>query len=198
MPKLHFKVRILCTLASGVVLMAAAGCAKEKVHAAPPVTTAPSAPIETKQPELPPENPPKIDAQPAPAPLPTGTNTAPVVPRPKPKKSSSDASTDASGASDQPSHPPAPQISPQLSQADQESYQKKTNEDVAVAEGNLQQANGKQLSAAQKDLQEKIRSFLTQSREASKTGDWARAQNLASNFVEWYRLNAQARFAGLD
>jgi hypothetical protein len=180
MPSPRLQARILYIAASGIILLTTAGCAKEKVHAAPPVTTAPSAPIETKQPEPPPANPPKIDAQPAPAPLPTGTNNPPVVPRPKPKKPSSDASGDSSAASsDQPSHPPAPQISPQLSPADQQVYERKTNEDVAAAEGNLQQAKGKQLSAAQKDLQEKIRSFLAQSREASKTGDWARAQNLA-------------------
>jgi hypothetical protein len=35
------------------------------------------------------------------------------------------------------------------------------------------------LSAAQQDLVEKIRSFVSQSRDASKSGDWARAQNLA-------------------
>lgn len=35
------------------------------------------------------------------------------------------------------------------------------------------------MSAAQKDLVEKISSFLEQSRDAVKTGDWTRAQNLA-------------------
>jgi hypothetical protein len=80
---------------------------------------------------------------------------------------------------DQPEHPPAPQISPQLSEGDQASYERKTNEDIAVAEKNLQQANGKQLSAAQNDLVEKIRIFLSQSRDAAKAGDLARAQNLA-------------------
>ena len=39
--------------------------------------------------------------------------------------------------------------------------------------------HGKALSAAQQDLAEKIRSFLAQSRDASKGGDWARAQNLS-------------------
>jgi len=43
----------------------------------------------------------------------------------------------------------------------------------------LQQANGRQLSAGQQDLVEKIHSFLDQARDASKGGDWARAQNLA-------------------
>jgi hypothetical protein len=35
------------------------------------------------------------------------------------------------------------------------------------------------LNAAQQDLVGKIRSFLSQSRDASKDGDWSRAQNLA-------------------
>jgi hypothetical protein len=82
-------------------------------------------------------------------------------------------------AAEPPARPPAPLISPQLSPGDQASYERKTGEDVSVAEKNLQGAQGKQLSAAQQDLVDKIRSFLAQARDASKGGDWARAQNLA-------------------
>jgi hypothetical protein len=71
------------------------------------------------------------------------------------------------------------QITPELSPGDQASYERKTTDDLAVAEKNLGQANGKQLSAAQSDLVAKITSFASQSRDASKSGDWARAQNLA-------------------
>ena len=53
------------------------------------------------------------------------------------------------------------------------------NDDVTAAEKGLQQTNGRQLNAYQQDLVEKIHSFLDQSRDASKGGDWARAQNLA-------------------
>jgi hypothetical protein len=66
-----------------------------------------------------------------------------------------------------------------LSANDQATYARKTDDDVSVAEGNLQRSTDKRLSAAQRDLVEKIQSFLSQSREASKAGDWARAQNLA-------------------
>jgi hypothetical protein len=62
---------------------------------------------------------------------------------------------------------------------DQASYQRKTNGDVSVARKNLQAAQGRQLNSAQQDLVDKIRSFLSQSQDASKGGDWARAQNLA-------------------
>jgi hypothetical protein len=98
--------------------------------------------------------------------------TGPKPPRPAPEPA-------PEAPADQLVHPLAPQISPQLSPGDQASYERKTNEDTDVAEKNLQQANGKQLSAAQNDLVEKIRSFLSQSREAAKAGDLARAQNLA-------------------
>jgi hypothetical protein len=84
------------------------------------------------------------------------------------------------GAASQPSaHHVAPQISPQISAGDQAAYQRKTNDDVSVAQKNLDQTRDKQLSAAQRDLIEKIRSFVSQSRDASKDGDWVRAQNLA-------------------
>ena len=55
----------------------------------------------------------------------------------------------------------------------------KTEDDINIAQRNLDQTLGKQLSAAQLDLVEKIKSFAGQSNEASKTGDWARAQNLS-------------------
>jgi hypothetical protein len=99
--------------------------------------------------------------------------TTPAAPRrPAPEQTPADADT-------APSHPPAPQIAPQLSPGDEAAYQRKTGEDISVAESNLQQTDGKQLNATQLDLTGKIRSFLSQSRDASKSGDWARAQNLA-------------------
>jgi len=103
-----------------------------------------------------------------------------VVPHPKPAKPARPVTDSASEPpADQPAHPPAPQISPQLSPDEQANYQRKTKEDLEVAERNLQQANGKTHSAAQEDLKEKIRRFIEQSRDATKAGDLARAQNLA-------------------
>jgi hypothetical protein len=85
----------------------------------------------------------------------------------------------AEAAAEPPARPAAPQISPQISPVDQASYERKTNDDVSMAKKNLQAAQGKQLNAAQQDLVDKIRSFLAQSLDASRSGDWARAQNLA-------------------
>ena len=108
--------------------------------------------------------------------------TVPVtIPPPKPaapRRPTGEQAT-AEAGSEQAAHPPAPQISPQLSPADQASYQRKTGEDTVAAEKNLQETSGKQLNATQQDLVAKIRSFLSQSRDASKDGDWVRAQNLA-------------------
>ena len=116
---------------------------------------------------------PTLPVTPTPAPPVAIPATKPPAPR-KPTTEQTPADADAS-----PSHLPAPRISPQLSPGDEAAYQRKTNEDVSVAQNNLQQTDGKHLNAAQSDLTEKIRSFLTQSRDASKNGDWARAQNLA-------------------
>jgi len=118
---------------------------------------------------------------PAPAiPDPTTPPPAVVVPHPKPAKPTRPvAEPAAEPPADQPAHPPAPQISPQLSPEEQANYQHKTKEDLDVAEKNLQQANNRKTSAAQDDLKEKIRRFIEQSRDATKAGDLARAQNLA-------------------
>jgi len=97
----------------------------------------------------------------------------PAPPRPPTEQPASERAAEDSARA------PAPQIFPQLSPADQQTYERRTNDDVTIAEKNLQQANSRQLSASQQDLLEKARSFLEQSRDASKGGDWARAQNLA-------------------
>jgi outer membrane biosynthesis protein TonB len=162
---------VVCALALGV-----SGC-KHNVQAAAPVASAPAPtpkqpPTATPAPELPKqtENPPATE------PLPIAATPPPAPPhKPATRKP---AETPVEPA-EQPTRPPAPQISPQLSADDQASYERKTSDDMSVAEKNLAQANGKQLNAGQQDLEEKIRSFLAQSRDASKSGDWARAQNLS-------------------
>ena len=70
-------------------------------------------------------------------------------------------------------------MSPQLTPADQATYQQKTNEDIAAAEKNVQKAYGRELTAAQHDLVEKIRGFIGQAHEAARESDWVRARNLA-------------------
>jgi hypothetical protein len=119
--------------------------------------------------------PPTLPASSSPSPQPAAIQpTKPAAPR-----KSGGGQPAAENATEPASRPPAPQISPQLSPGDQDVYQHRTNEDISVAEKNLQQASGRQLSSAQRDLTEKIRSFVSQSRQAGQDGDWTRAQNLA-------------------
>lgn len=172
-------------MAAGLSLFVT-GCARQHVHAAPPVAAAPAPSVaETQRPmnTAPDTNasPPTEAMAPPPA-IPDATMTPPavVVPHPKPAKPPRPVTEPANEPpADQPAHPPAPQISPQLSPEEQANYQRKTREDLDVAEKNLQQASGRKTSAAQDDLKEKIRRFIDQSREATKAGDLARAQNLA-------------------
>ena len=158
----------LCIVALGL-----AGCAgKRIVRAAPPSVSTP--PPEITQPMPPPATPePSITVEePPPDPTPS---VPPMVPAkhpapPRPRPPAPDAPTPK---------PAAPQISPELSAKDLAAVKSNTTGNLTQAEQNLQQASGKTLNAAQKDLTEKIRAFLTQAHEAILADDWVRAQNLA-------------------
>lgn len=127
--------------------------------ATPPLESSPVAPaVAADVPSTPPISIPATQAAPAPR---------------KPQEPAPETGTEPA------SRRPAPLISPQLSPGDQASYERETGEDIAVAEKNLQGTQGKLLSATQQDIVDKIRSFLAQARDASKSGDWARAQNSA-------------------
>jgi hypothetical protein len=173
---------ILVFLACGL-LPVLQGCGEKNVHAdvpapaplpaeaARPMTVAPDTNAAPPQQTL--SSPPALPAEASNPPVLTIPSMQPAAPRKPSEQPASEASAE------QPAHAPAPQITPELSAHDQASYQRRTNDDLNVAENNLHQASGKQLNAAQQDLVAKIRSFLTDSRDASKSGDWTRAQNLA-------------------
>ena len=171
----YIAVLCLCGLAATTI-----GCAQKSVKAAAPVAAAPapsladSKPLTTIAPDTT-ATPPPENVPPPPNPASTSTPELPVTPartKPAPPVRKPPTDTPAENATEQPSRPA-------ISPGDQAAFQRKTEDDVAVAQSNLQRSAGKQLSAAQRDLVEKIQSFLTQSREASQTGDWARAQNLS-------------------
>jgi hypothetical protein len=122
----------------------------------------------------------------APPPVPTVTEAPPpevdspvppLVTGKRPAAPRRPATTESSDST--PAKPAAPQISPQLSPRDLESTKKNTTANLMTADQNLQLSNGRQLSAAQKDLAEKIKGFISQSHEAIRSDDWVRAQNLA-------------------
>jgi len=136
------------------------------MNAAPDTTAEP--PVEAVIP--PPSLPPAV-ASPPPVPIPSKKTAGPRKPV------AEQPATE--GPTEPPAHSPPPQISPQISPGDQASYERRTGDDIAVAEKNLSDAGGTQQNASQQDLVDKIRSFLAESRRASKDGDWARAQTLA-------------------
>src|SRR5271170_8136920 len=180
MPSRKTKSAFLAAFFLSGLSLSVVGCNGTTVKAAPPVT-ADSKPITNVAPDtdaLPPVEPV------SPPPTPAATTAAPLPvepahtkPLPPPHRQPSEASSDTQA--EQPARTPPPQISPQLSPGDQAALRRSTGVDADVAQKNLQQANGKVLNAAQQDLQEKIRSFLAQSDDAGKAGDWSRAQTLA-------------------
>jgi hypothetical protein len=171
-------------LTAGISLMTG-GCLPKKVQASAPVVTAPAPEMERPMTTAPDTDaaPPLVAVTPAPT-LPASAAEPPSVamphtaPVPAPHKPATEQ-PNAEVAAEPAAHPPALQISPQLSPGDQANYERSTNDDLSLADKNLQQASGRQLSAAQQDLVEKIRSFTGQARDAGKGGDWTRAQNLA-------------------
>jgi hypothetical protein len=72
-----------------------------------------------------------------------------------------------------------PLIVPQLSSAESQALQEQTNQSANAAMKNLAAANGKTLNVTQTDLVSKVRSFLADSEEAGRAGDWRRARSLA-------------------
>src|ERR1700691_3084552 len=186
MPSRKTESALLAAVFLSGLSFSAAGCNRTSVKAAAPVAAAPAPSTADSKPIT--NVAPDTDALPpvetvAPPPTPAAT-TAPLPvepahpkPPPPPHRQPSEVSSDTQA--EQPARTPPPQISPQLSPGDQATMRHSTGEDVTVAQKNLQQANGKVLNAAQLDLQEKIRSFLVQSEEAGKAGDWSRAQTLA-------------------
>jgi hypothetical protein len=184
MPNCSKDARVAVVFLAVGVSLAAGGCSQTKVQAAVPVVSAPAPEMERPMTTAPDTDAlPPVDAAvtpptlPVEATLPQSAELPPTNSLPAPRRPSTEPAN--AEATEPAAHPPAPQISPQLSAGDQASYERSTNDDLATAEKSLQQASGRQLNAAQQDLAGKIRSFTEQARDAGKGGDWTRAQNLA-------------------
>jgi hypothetical protein len=79
----------------------------------------------------------------------------------------------------EPTKPEAPQISPQLSADEKARAQSSIDADVHAAQQALDAASRHTLNAAQQDMADKIRSFLTQTHDAVAVSDFLSAKNLA-------------------
>lgn len=163
--------KILYAALLAALLLAVTGCNKKPVQAAPPVTTAPTdnaaQPAEEKKTEE----------------TKAGTETKaeppPELVVPPPRTPPRTSSPPAKPPEPEPARPAAPTMTPRMTPQQQADLEKKTRDDIAVAERNLSRANNRPLNSAQKDMVEKIRGFLSQARDAIRANDWVRAQNLA-------------------
>jgi hypothetical protein len=72
-----------------------------------------------------------------------------------------------------------PTIVPQLTAEEAEAAQQQTNLSLSIAERNIGSTRGRTLNATQSDLVSKVRSFVSEAREAAHSGDWTRASNAA-------------------
>jgi hypothetical protein len=157
----------------GSAAILASGCAARKKPTIPwstAVLVRPIAPehpsttgdLEDPVPDL------KLEIPPPPAPF--ATRTAPARPR------TVAPATNPNGATGKPG---TPQIVPELSTQESASLQRETDQSLRTAEHNLSTTAGKSLNATQADLASKVRSFISDAREAGRAGDWARARDLA-------------------
>jgi hypothetical protein len=171
---MNMHLRIALILACAAALGTSA-CHRNIVSAAPPSVAAPPPPATMPQP-LPPEPAPEVAAVPAPEPPPS----IPATPEPVRGAIAPRPPAEPAAAKPRPEpEPESPQISPQMTGAQLADAQRRTTDDIRLAEGNLQRAYGKQLNASQHDLVEKITGFLAQAHEAVRANDWVRARNLA-------------------
>jgi hypothetical protein len=162
----NFAMLAACLLAFGL-----AGCPREKVHAKMPKIIPPVPAVVE-----PPDPPYIVGAEP------TDTTLAMIpesLPEPPPERPHPAPPRKLASDTPAPPKPSVPVISPQVSPGDQAAYVRRINENISTAERNLQQASTHNLDATQKDMAEKIRSFVDQAKEAMQASDWTRAQNLA-------------------
>ena len=75
--------------------------------------------------------------------------------------------------------PAAPSLAPQLSEQEIAAAQLQMHDSVVIAQKNLDVAKGRTLNPTQTDLASKVTSFLRESKDAVREGDWTRAKNLA-------------------
>jgi hypothetical protein len=166
----------LGSLGLSVVALVFAGCAAQQT---PKAKTFPWATVKSVRPVLPTtaafspdiaadDFQMELDVPPPPSPL-AEIQSIPQRPR---------VATVASAPS-APSRPEPPQIAPQLTAEEAAAAQQQTNLSLSIAERNIAASQGRMLNAAQSDLASKVRSFVTEARDAAHVGDWTRASSAA-------------------
>lgn len=158
----------------GSAALVVTGCAAQRKQAIPWSTAvlvrpaalhrfSPAGNVEDPLPDL------RMEIPPPPGPL-AVARPAPARPRGVAPSTSQNAPT---GKVD------TPQIVPDLSSQESASLHHETDLSLGAAERNLAATAGKTLNATQSDLASKVRSFISDAREAGRVGDWERARELA-------------------
>jgi hypothetical protein len=160
------------------------GCQRRTAMAAPPVVIVPATPENSSPKPVPPEIKSTSAANEQPILPVTTPPPAPANKRHSRKKSSVPAAsspdtTTTAATAPAPQPPAPPQISPQVTPGQQAAIEQKVREQIAGTEENLRKVQGRQLTAGQRDIAEKVRSFLTQAGEEVKASNWTLASNLA-------------------
>jgi hypothetical protein len=104
---------------------------------------------------------------------------SPIVVAAQPSPVRSRVTSPASTGSGSVGKPEAPLIVPQLTAEEAAAAKQQTNQSLNIAEKNLAATQGKNLSPAQTDLASKVRSFVSDARDAARASDWVRARDLA-------------------
>ncbi len=104
---------------------------------------------------------------------------SPIVAAAQPSPVRSRINTTASTGSTSVGKPEVPLIAPQLTTEEAAAAKQQTNQSLDIAEKNLVNVRGKNLSPAQTDLASKVRNFVSDARDAARANDWVRARDLA-------------------
>jgi hypothetical protein len=185
MPNRRETIRNIILLLASAAPLLFAGCGPKRVLAAVPAAAPATsdvrpmtiAPDTDATPPL--EETAVAPSLPAPSVTPPSSAIATTQVAPPPRKPAAAPSQTEAADADNAERPQPPRIALEISPGDQAAAQRRVDDDSAIATKNLQTVSGHQLNATQQDLADKVRSFLTQSTDAGKDGDWTRAQNLA-------------------
>jgi len=151
------------------------GCAEKQVRVRPWATAIAVRPhLVARLPATPPDlteiEAPELALESPPLPSPLSISRQPVRPRvpaqPIPEAAGSNK-------------PLAPSLEPELSAQEVAAARQQINDSVMIAQRNLESAKGRTLNPTQADLTSKVSSFLQESKQAVRDGDWTRARNLA-------------------
>ncbi len=104
---------------------------------------------------------------------------SPIVVTAQPSPVRTRVTTTTSSGSGIVGKPEVPLIAPQLTTEEAAAAKQQTNQSLDIAEKNLANARGKNLSPAQADLASKVRNFVSDARDAARASDWVRARDLA-------------------